>query len=77
MGSIPGLAHWVKNLAWLWLWLWCELPCAEGVVLKKKERERQIISLVHLTLAVFLIVTALKNVKSSFGELTLNLVPHH
>ena len=22
VGSIPGLAQWVKNLAWLWLWLW-------------------------------------------------------
>ena len=43
-GSIPGLAHWVKDLAWLWRRLvaaalmrplaW-ELPYATGLALKK------------------------------------------
>ena len=44
-GSIPGLAQWVSNLAWLWLWhrpaaaalihpLAWELPYAVGVALK-------------------------------------------
>ena len=47
VGSIPCLAQWVKDLAWLWLWLQCrpaaaallqhlawELPYAAGVALK-------------------------------------------
>ena len=47
MGSNPGLAQWVKDLALLWLWprlaatapiqlLAWELPYAAGVALKKK-----------------------------------------
>ena len=46
VGSIPGLAQWVKDLVLLWLWLWLaaialiqllawEPPYAAGVVLKK------------------------------------------
>ena len=48
-GSIPGLAQWVKDLAWLWLWLppaatapihplaW-EPPCAAGMALEKTKK---------------------------------------
>ena len=47
VGLIPGLAWWVKDLAWLWLWhrpaaaapiqsLAWELPYATGATLKKK-----------------------------------------
>ena len=50
MGSISGLAQWVKNLAWLWLWgrlaaaapiqpLAWELPYASGVALKKNSKK--------------------------------------
>ena len=52
-GLIPGLAQWVKDLAWLWLWLWCRLAAvapiqplawepmyAEGGALKKRETEK-------------------------------------
>ena len=28
-GWIPGLAQWVKDLAWLWLWLW---PAAVALI---------------------------------------------
>ena len=46
MGSIPGLAHWVEDLALLWLWLWLaattpirplawEPPFAMGAALKR------------------------------------------
>ena len=51
VGSIPGLVHWVKDLALALLWLWCrpaavapigplawELPYAEGVALKSKNK---------------------------------------
>ena len=48
-GSIPGLAQWVKDLAWLWLWcrpaavalikpLAWEPSCAKGVALKKAKK---------------------------------------
>ena len=47
-GSIPGLAQWVKDLAWLWLAgaapiqaLAWELPYAEGVDLKKKREKKK------------------------------------
>ena len=54
-GSLPGLAQWVKDLAWLWLWqrlaaaapirpLAWELPYAEGAALKRqtnKQRQTQ------------------------------------
>ena len=52
VGSIPGLAQWVKNPAWLWLWLWCrlaavalirplawELLYAAGTALKNKKEK--------------------------------------
>ena len=49
VGSTPGLAHWVKDLALLWLWyrpeatapIWpvaWELPYAVGAALKKKKK---------------------------------------
>ena len=48
-GSIPGLAQWVKDLAWLWLAgagpiqaLAWELPYAEGVALKKKREKKEL-----------------------------------
>ena len=52
MGSIPGLARLVKELALLWLWcrlaavatirlLAWKLPYAVGVVLKKKKGEKK------------------------------------
>ena len=31
VGSIPGLAQWVKDLAWLWLWLWCRHAAAPQI----------------------------------------------
>ena len=52
MGSIPGLAQWVIDLALLWLWCrlaaaapvqppdW-ELPCAAGVALKKVKKKKK------------------------------------
>ena len=30
-GSIPGLAQWVEDPAWLWLWLWCRLPATAPI----------------------------------------------
>ena len=52
VGSIPGLAQWVKDLAWLWLW-WCrpgatapiwplawEPPYATGVAQEKAKRPK-------------------------------------
>ena len=49
-GSIPGLAHWVKNLVLLWLWpaaaalirplAWTS-PYAEGMALKKTKRPKK------------------------------------
>ena len=52
MGSIPGLAQWVKDLALLWLWrrlaaaamiqpLARELPYATGVAVKRKQTNKQ------------------------------------
>ena len=54
MGLIPGLAQWVRYLAWLWLWLWrrlsaaaliqplaWELPYAAHVALKSKQASKQ------------------------------------
>ena len=50
VGSIPGLAHWVKDPAWLWLWgrpaavalirpvAW-EPPYAKDAALKSKEKK--------------------------------------
>ena len=51
VGSIPGLAHWVKDPALLWLWcrpaaaalvrpLACELLCAVGAALKRQEKKK-------------------------------------
>ena len=55
VGSIPDLAQWVKDPAWLWLWLWCrlaavapiqplawELPCTLDVALKKKKKKSEV-----------------------------------
>ena len=53
VGSIPGLAHWVKDPALLWLWcrpaaaalvrpLACELLCAVGAALKRQEKKKKI-----------------------------------
>ena len=52
-GSIPGLAQWVKDHAWLWLWLWCrpaatapmgplawEPPDAVGMA-RKRQKEKK------------------------------------
>ena len=52
--SIPGLAQWVKDLAWLWLWLWHrpaaafpiqplarELLFAASVALKRKKKKEE------------------------------------
>ena len=52
LGSIPGLAQWVKDLALLWLLcrlaattpirpLAWELPYAEGAALKRKEKKKE------------------------------------
>ena len=52
-GSIPGLAHWVKDLALLWLWcrpaviapirpLAWEPPYAAGVALKRQKIKKKI-----------------------------------
>ena len=52
VGSIPGLAQWLEDLALLWLWcrpaavaligpLAWEFPYAAGVALKKKKKERK------------------------------------
>ena len=56
VGLIPGLAQWVKDLAWLWLWLWLwhrpaaaarirppawEFPYAASAALKKKKKEKK------------------------------------
>ena len=50
MGSIPGLAEWVKDLAWLWhraattapIWpLAWEPPCAADVALKTQETKKK------------------------------------
>ena len=49
-GSIPGLAHWVKDLTLLWLWckpaasapvlpLAWELPYAKGVAINRKKKK--------------------------------------
>ena len=51
-GLIPGLAHWVSDLAWLWLWprpvatavirpLAWEPPYAKGVALEKKAKRQK------------------------------------
>ena len=50
-GSIPGLAHWVKDPTLLWLWcrpaatslippLAWEPPCAVGVALKRPKKKK-------------------------------------
>ena len=52
VGLSPGLTQWVKDPALLWLWCWpvvvalilllaWELPCAEGVALKHKNKTKQ------------------------------------
>ena len=52
MGSIPGLALWVKDLALLWLWhrpaataqirpLAWEPPYAEGAALKGQKKKKK------------------------------------
>ena len=52
VGSIPGLAHWVKDLALLWLWyrpastaqigsLAWEPPYAAGVALKRQKKKEK------------------------------------
>ena len=50
MGSMPGLAQWVKDLAWLWCRsaakalirpLSWELPYAAGVALKKPKNKQK------------------------------------
>ena len=52
MGSIPGLAQWVKDSALLWLWcrpavvaqirpLAWELACAMGEALKGKKKKKK------------------------------------
>ena len=52
VGSIPGLAHWVKDPALLWLWcrvaatvpiqpLAWEPPYAQGVALKKRKKKKK------------------------------------
>ena len=54
VGSIPGLAQWVKDLALLWLWhkpaaviliqpLAWELPFASDAAVKKKKKRNQIV----------------------------------
>ena len=58
--SIPGLAQWVKDVAWLWLWLWLwcrraaaapipplarELPYAVGTTLKRKKKKVEFIEI--------------------------------
>ena len=51
-GSIPSLAQWVKDLAFLWLWLWpaatapirplaWESPYAEGMALKRPKQQQK------------------------------------
>ena len=51
VGSIPGLAQWVKDLAWLWLWrgpvaaaligpLAWEPPYAAGADTKKRKKRK-------------------------------------
>ena len=51
-GSIPVLAQWVKDLAWLWLWcrltaaapircLAWELPHAAGEALKRQKKKKK------------------------------------
>ena len=52
VGSIPGLAQWVKDLALLWLWLWpaavaligplaWEPPYASGAALKSPTKQNK------------------------------------
>ena len=49
---IPGLAQWVKDLAWLWLWWWLvvtapvgplawERPYAVGMALKRQKTKKK------------------------------------
>ena len=39
-GLIPGLAQWVKDLAWLWLWRrLMEAPYAAGAALKRHTKK--------------------------------------
>ena len=58
MGSIPGLAQWVKDLVLLWLWcrlaatalirpLAWEPPHAVGAALKSKKKERDLSPLLN------------------------------
>ena len=56
IGSIPGLAQWVKDRALLWLWhrlaaaapiqpLAWELPYATGVALKRQKKKKKNVSI--------------------------------
>ena len=60
VGSIPGLAQWVKNPKVLWLWdrpvvaalirpLAWELPCARGVALKQPKHKQNKTKNIHFS----------------------------
>ena len=62
-GSIPGLAQWAKDLAWLWLWcrpaaaapiqsLAWEPPCAANAALKRHKKKKEKESDVEYLLAI-------------------------